>query len=218
MSDRPRTVVVVAGTGTEVGKTWAAVRLAELLRARGMSVAARKPAQSYAADDDLERTDAALLGTATGDAPTTVCPPQHWYPVAMAPPMAADVLGRPALRLDEMTAGIATSWGPAPAAVGLVELAGGIWSPVAHDGDGLALTRAVAPEQIVLVADAGLGTLNAVRPAVAALVAIAPVTVLLNRFDPDDDLHRRNLAWLREREGALVATAVDDLADTLVTI
>ncbi len=215
MSTRPVAVVVVAGTGTEVGKTWAAVRLAEVLRARGVSVAARKPAQSYAADDDLDQTDAALLGAATGEHPTTVCPAAHWYPVAMAPPMAADVLGRPAVRLDELAAGIDASWGTAPATIGLVELAGGVWSPVAHDGDGLDLTRAVAPERIVLVADAGLGTLNAVRPAVAALDAIAPVTVLLNRFDPDEDLHRRNLAWLREREGAEVATSVDDLADTL---
>ena len=67
----------------------------------------------------------------------------------------------------------------------------------------------------MLVADAGLGTINAVRPAVAALDPIAPVTVLLNRFDPDDDLHRRNLEWLRDRERLDVATAVSDLADTL---
>jgi dethiobiotin synthetase len=215
MSTRPGSVVVVAGTGTEVGKTWAAVRVAELLRARGTSVAARKPAQSYDADDDLELTDAALLGAATGEAPTTVCPAPHWYPVAMAPPMAADALGRPPLHLAELAAGIDASWGDVPTEVGLVELAGGVWSPVAHDGDGLDLTRAVAPDRIVLVADAGLGTINAVRPAVAALDPIAPVTVLLNRFDPDDDLHRRNLEWLRDRERLDVATAATDLADTL---
>ena len=51
----------------------------------------------------------------------------------------------------------------------MVELAGGIWSPIAHDGDGLDLTAALAPDHIVLVADAGLGTINAIRPAVAAL-------------------------------------------------
>jgi dethiobiotin synthetase len=215
MSRRPSALVVVAGTGTEVGKTWVAARLAELLRARGVSVSARKPAQSYEADDDLDGTDAALLGAATGEAPTTVCPQQHWYPVAMAPPMAADVLGRDALRVDDLVAEIAGSWPAEPVDVGMVELAGGVWSPIAHDGDGLDLTRALAPERILLVADAGLGTLNAVRPALAALGAIAPVTILLNRYGEAVDLHRRNLAWLRDREGATVATDVAELADTL---
>ncbi|MFN7150057.1 MAG: ATP-dependent dethiobiotin synthetase BioD [Microthrixaceae bacterium] len=218
MSRRPSELLVVAGTGTEVGKTWVAARLAEMLRARGVSVSARKPAQSYEADDDLDGTDAALLGAATGEAPTDVCAPQHWYPVAMAPPMAADALGRAALRVDGLVSDIVGSWPSEPIDVGMVELAGGVWSPIAHDGDGLDLTRALAPDRILLVADAGLGTLNAVRPALAALGAIAPVVVLLNRFDATAHLHRRNLAWLRERDGATVATAVAELADTLVAV
>lgn len=215
MSRRPSELVVVAGTGTEVGKTWVAAHLAALLRSRGVTVSARKPAQSYDADDDLEQTDAALLATATGESPTDVCAPQRWYPVAMAPPMAADVLGRDELCVGDLVADITGSWPDAPVDVGMVELAGGVWSPIAHDGDGLDLTRSLAPDRILLVADAGLGTLNAVRPALAALGAVAAVTVLLNRFDAAEDLHRRNLAWLRERDGATVATDVAELADTL---
>jgi hypothetical protein len=38
------------------------------------------------------------------------------------------------------------------------------------------------------------------------------VVVLLNRFDPSDDLHRRNLAWLVERDG------VDAVADVRVLV
>ena len=59
-------LIVVAGTGTEVGKTWAGARLASTLRDRGLSVQARKPAQSFEPDDPLEGTDAAQLGAATG--------------------------------------------------------------------------------------------------------------------------------------------------------
>jgi dethiobiotin synthetase len=129
--------------------------------------------------------------------------------------MAAEVLGRDELRLDGLVAEIVDSWPDEPVDVGMVELAGGVWSPIAHDGDGLDLTRSLAPDRILLVADAGLGTLNAARPALAALEAIAPVTVLLNRFDATDDLHRRNLAWLSDREAAAVATDVAELADTL---
>ena len=212
---RPSTLVVVAGTGTEVGKTWVGAHLLEELRRRGQRVQARKPAQSFEPDDPAEGTDAALLGAATGEAPTDVCPPHRWYPTAMAPPMAADALGRGPIRLAELVEELADSWGQDPAPIGLVELAGGIWSPHAHDGDGIALTAALAPSHIVLVADAGLGTINAIRPAVAALESIAPVTIVLNRFDAADELHRRNRAWLVDTYGLSVVTALGDLADTL---
>jgi hypothetical protein len=54
------------------------------------------------------------------------------------------------------------------------------------------------------VADAGLGTINAVRLCVEALRGF-PVLVALNRFDPADDLHVRNRAWLVEH-GLVVTT------------
>ncbi len=211
----PAQLIVVAGTGTEVGKTWVGAHLARELRRRGHEVQARKPAQSFEPDDPAEGTDAALLGAATGETPTTVCPAHRWYPTAMAPPMAADALGRAPIHLAELVAELDASWGPTPASIGLVELAGGIWSPHAHDGDGIALTAALAPAHIVLVAAAGFGTLNSIRPAVAALTPIAPVTTLLNRYDDDVELHRRNRAWLVDTYGIATVTALSDLADTL---
>lgn len=212
---RPGRLLVVAGTGTEVGKTWVGARLATELANRGHRVQARKPAQSFEPDDPAEGTDAALLGAATGEAPTDVCPPHRWYPTAMAPPMAADALGREPIRLAELVQELAGSWGQDPAPIGLVELAGGIWSPHAHDGDGIALSAALAPAHIVLVADAGLGTINAIRPAVAALEPIAAVTTFLNRYDDAVELHRRNREWLERTYGLSVLTAMSDLADTL---
>lgn len=206
---RPGLVVVVAGTATEIGKTWVTARLAERILAAGGTVAARKPAQSFAAGDD--RTDADVLAGATGEGPTDVCPPHRWYPVALAPPMAAEVLGRPPVRLAELVDEV--TW-PAGVDVGLVEPAGGVRSPLALDGDTVDLADAVGADLVVLVADAGLGTINAVRLCAAALAG-RPLLVLLNRFDPDDDLHRRNAAWLRD-EGLAVHTAADAVADDLV--
>ncbi|MDQ2678024.1 MAG: dethiobiotin synthase [Actinomycetota bacterium] len=219
--NRPTQLVVVAGTATEVGKTWVAARAIEALRARGCTVAARKPAQSFDAtafgDGEPEAsTDAALLGAASGEAPELVCPPHRWYRVAMAPPMAADSLGRSRIHVAELVGEVTASWARGPAEVGLVELAGGPWSPVAHDGDGLELSRLLRPDLVVLVADAGLGTLNAVRPAAEAFATMAPVTVVLNRFDRSDELHRRNLDWLREHDGIVALSAVDQLVDQLL--
>jgi dethiobiotin synthetase len=212
VTNRPERLVLVVGTGTEVGKTWVACRLARALRRRGLIVAARKPAQSYDAGDDLAETDAALLAHATGDHPAVVCPQHRWYPVPMAPPMAAEALGRPGFGVADLVDELA--WPPA-VGVGLVEAAGGVRSPVADDGDAVTLAGALHPERVVLVADAGLGTINSVRLSVAALAPWA-VTVVLNRFDPDDDLHLRNHDWLARRDGYDVVTDPDELVAVVV--
>lgn len=202
---RPARLVVVAGTATEIGKTWVACRLAAELRGAGRRVAARKPVQSFTPGEGP--TDADLLGAATGEPPHDVCPPHRWYEVPAAPFMAADILGRPPVLLDDLVAEI--TW-PDGVDVGLVEPAGGVRSPITHDdADTVDLARALAPDHVVLVADAGLGTLNAVRLCLAALGDVTP-TVFLNRYDDGCDLHRRNRAWLDTR--ARVTTSVPALA------
>lgn len=234
--------MLVAGTGTEVGKTWVSVRLLTAWRAAGLSVAARKPAQSYQPGEGL--TDAELLAQASGEDPATVCPPARWYPVPMAPPMAAEALDRAAPTLADLMAAVGWSpagvqSGPEPAAeaaegpsarpgtraspgdaagvaVGLVETAGGVRSPQAADADVTDLVGALAPAHLVLVADAGLGTVNAVRLSADALAGAGdvPLTVVLNRFDHASDLHRRNRAWLAERCGLTVVPGTEGaLAD-----
>lgn len=216
MTARPDRLVVVAGTGTEVGKTWCAARVIEHLRAAGTTVGARKPAQSFDPDDPYP-TDAAVLSAATGEAEDDVCAPQRCYPVPLAPPMAATALGLPVPTLAELTAA-ASSW-PTPApTVGFVELAGGVRSPIAADGDGVALTAALRPDAVLLVADAGLGTINSVRLSVEALASQceAPVVVLLNRYDPADELHERNRAWLAQQDGLDVVTTPADAAARLL--
>jgi dethiobiotin synthetase len=205
---RPTRLVLVAGTATEVGKTWVGATLARRLRAQGRTVAARKPAQSFDPTGSTDPTDAEVLAEATGEPAHTVCPPHRWYPTALAPPMAAEVLGRPPVRLADLLGELA--WPTSAVDVGLVEPAGGVRSPLAVDGDTVDLADALVPDLTVLVADAGLGTINAVRLAAAAL-GDHPTVVLLNRFDPAHDLHRRNASWLRD-DGLAVDTAVDELA------
>jgi dethiobiotin synthetase len=191
---RPQRLIVIAGTGTEVGKTWVAAQLLRLARQRGLRVAARKPAQSF---EPGSPTDAELLGAATGEEPTVVCPQHRWYAVPMAPPMAADVLGRERLTLATLIEEL--HW-PSSVDLGCVEIAGGLRSPMTHDADNVEFIAALAPDDIVLVADAGLGTINSVRLSLAALGS-RRTHVFLNRFEPGNDLHERNRAWLREVYG-----------------
>jgi dethiobiotin synthetase len=205
---RPERLVVVLGTGTEVGKTWVAAHVLARLRAGGTSVAARKPVQSFAPCDP--ETDADLLGLATGEPPEQVCPRHRWYAMAMAPPIAAAFLGVAPLALDELLAEL--QWPEEPVQVGVVETVGGPRSPLAGDADSAALAAALAPDLVVLVAHAGLGAINAVR--LCAPTVDAPLVVFLNHFDRSD-LHDRNLRWL-QADGFEVITNVVDLARRVV--
>ena len=205
-------MVAVIGTGTDVGKTWVAARVLSELRETDCSVAARKPAQSFEPSDDPASYDAAVLGAASGEEPETVCPPHRWYEMAMAPPMAADALGRPTFTIDDLVEEL--QWPEVPVEVGFLETAGGLRSPIAEDGDCLALVVAAMPDVLLLVADAGLGTINSVRLTMDALIRLpADVIVVLNRFDAGSELHQRNLLWLRDRDGVTVFKTPGDQAE-----
>jgi dethiobiotin synthetase len=154
-------------------------------------------------------TDADVLAVASGERADDVCPPHRSFEVPMTPFMAADVLGRPLAPLAEVVAELV--W-PDGVDVGVVESIGGVRSPITEAGeDTVTLAALLAPDVVVLVADAGLGTLNLVR---LSLDVLGPgVVTFLNRFDAGDDLHRRNLTWLSGELGADVVTDVPALAD-----
>ena len=215
MSARPALLVVVCGTATEIGKTWMTAAVASRLAARGLRISARKPAQSFD-PADAGPTDAQVLAASTGEDPAEVCPTSRAYPVAQAPPMAAAALGRPVPSLAELLAD-AAPW-PAGADVGFLETVGGVRSPVADDADSRDLLVAAGADVCVLVADAGLGTIDAVRGALDQLGWVAPkvpVLVALNRFDPAEPLHEANRAWLIERDGMDVLVGPDAVAERL---
>jgi dethiobiotin synthetase len=184
--------IVVSGTGTEIGKTFVAARLIHGLRERGATVVARKPVQSFSPNDGP--TDADVLGEASGQDPLDVCPSHRWYELPMAPPMAARSLGRPAFSVADL---VGETLIP-PADLALVEGVGGPRSPLAEDGDTVALAAGLHADLVVLVADAGLGTINSVRMSVDAFGG-RPVTVFLNRYDDVLDLHVLNRTWLAEK-------------------
>jgi dethiobiotin synthetase len=215
---RPRVVVVLTGTGTGVGKTWWTAATASLLRTEGLRVAARKPVQSFDPGDPAAR-DADVLAAATGERPERVCPAHRSYPLAWAPPMAADELGEPTITINQLVTEVsAADPGDADVAdvadVMLVEGAGGSRSPLAADGDTTTLIGALRPDLVVVVADAGLGTIHAVRSTVDGIVG-HPVVVALNRYDPASALHTRNREWLETRAGLAIVTAPAELAAAL---
>jgi dethiobiotin synthetase len=210
---RPGRVVVVAGTGTEIGKTYVGASIVRALREQGHTVIARKPAQSFDAGDTS--TDASILGTATGEPPEIVCPKHRWYPVPMAPPMAAVALGRDAFSTSDLV--LETTQSLTAAEVALVETAGGSWSPQASDGMHVGdFAAQLGADAVLLVADAGLGVIHAVRGAAAAFAT--PPIVFLNRYDAANALHGENRAWLAGHDHFTVVTSAAEAAVMLAAI
>lgn len=205
IDSRPSVLIGVIGTSTEVGKTWVTSQLLATLKLRGARVSARKPVQSYG-PDEID-TDAARLAGASGEEVADICPAHRWYPLALAPPMAAHALGRGPVWLTELLNEI--RW-PADVDIGFVETVGGVRSPLACDGDSIELLRRVAVNRMLLVADAELGTINAVRLTMAAVGSI-PTLVFLNRFNPHNELHELNRRWLIEHDKLTVITDLHSL-------
>jgi dethiobiotin synthetase len=79
-------------------------------------------------------------------------------------------------------------------------------SPIAFDDeDPVEFIRALEPDRVILVADAGLGTVNATRLSYRALARGLSrggpedqdwIVIVLNRFDADCELHQLNSIWL----------------------
>ena len=128
-------------------------------------------------------------------------------------PMAAAALGQPLPLLEDVLGEL--TWPEPEPEIRWLETVGGPRSPVTVDADAVDLARHLLPDRIVLVADAGLGTINAVQLSVAPFLEIGfEPLVLLNRFDLHDDLHRRNAAWLQQK-GVPVLLGVEALSEVL---
>ena len=205
----PDLTVVITATATEKGKTWLGAQLARLLARRHVPVAARKPVQSFDPGDPI--TDAQLLAAATGEDPEMICPAHRWYPLAMAPPLAADALGRDRIGLGGLVEEIALP----KRGIVLVEGVGGPRSPIAHDGDTVALAAVLNADVVIVVSDANLGAINAALLSVEAFGG-RDALVFLNHFERDDPLHAANREWLSERAKLDVFTTPHDLVARLV--
>ncbi len=163
--------IFFTGAGTEVGKTLAACALIRQLRERGQPVSAYKPVLSGYDPATPETCDAGRLLIALGE-PVT---PQSIHRLAplrfdapLSPPDAArregaelhlaDLIGRCRERMAESDD------------VLIIEGAGGVMSPIAHDGLNLGLMAAVGAP-VVLAAANYLGAISHTLTALSVLQA-----------------------------------------------
>ncbi|MGZ4522455.1 MAG: dethiobiotin synthase [Mycobacteriaceae bacterium] len=157
------TIMMVTGTGTEVGKTVTTAAVASAALRAGRCVAVVKPAQT-----GLRPGEPGDITQVTRLAPGVRAMECYRYPQPLAPTTAARRSGLPAPDLDAVAvvvAGLATTHD-----LVLVEGAGGLLVSVDSVGRTLAdLALLLDDVQVLVVAAAGLGTLNATALTAEAL-------------------------------------------------
>jgi dethiobiotin synthetase len=189
---------VVTGTGTDVGKTVVTAAIAALAADRGRSVAVLKPAQTglpEGAPGDLAEV-ARLAGQVTTRE-------LRRYPDPLAPETAARRSGLPAVTPAQAAA--AAGELAADHDIVLVEGAGGLL--VRFDGNGgtVADVAWALHAPVLLVAHAGLGTLNVTTLTAEALVrrGIECIGVVVGSWPAEPGLAERcNLIDLPVAAGA----------------
>jgi len=146
-------VLVITGTGTEVGKTVTTAAVAAAAVAAGRSVAVLKPAQTGVRPD--ERGDADEVARLAGAVTTREL---ARYPEPLAPATAARRAGMRAVRPHDVAE--AASELAAGHDLVLVEGAGGLLVRFDDEGGTLADAARLLAAPVLVVAAAGLGTLN----------------------------------------------------------
>ncbi|MFI8824923.1 dethiobiotin synthase [Streptomyces sp. NPDC053431] len=198
------TVIVVSGTGTEIGKTVVTAALSAVATASGRSVAVLKPAQTGVGPGepgDVEEV-LRLSGAAKGAELAR-------FPEPLAPGTAARRAGLAPVRPDAVAAA-ARELADTHDLV-LVEGAGGLLVRFDEEGGTLADAARLLGAPVLVVTPAGLGTLNSTTLTAEALRArgIEQLGVVIGSWPESPDLAERcNLADLPEAAGAPLLGAV----------
>ncbi|GAA4004128.1 dethiobiotin synthase [Streptomyces plumbiresistens] len=191
-------VLVITGTGTEVGKTVATAAVAAAALAAGRSVAVLKAAQTGVRPD--EPGDAAEMARLAG---AVTAAELARFPEPLAPATAARRAGRAPVRPQEVAeaaAKLATEHD-----LVLVEGAGGLLVRFDAAGGTLADAAALLAAPVLVVASAGLGTLNTTELTARELRRrkLDLAGILIGSWPEAPDLASRcNLADLPDVSGA----------------
>ncbi|KOU63396.1 dethiobiotin synthetase [Streptomyces sp. MMG1533] len=204
-------VLVITGTGTEVGKTVATAAVAAAALASGRSVAVLKAAQTGVRPDEAGDADevARLAGAVTATELAR-------YPEPLAPATAARRAGRAPVHPHEVAEAAAKL--AAEHDLVLVEGAGGLLVRFDAAGGTVADAAGLLAAPVLVVASAGLGTLNTTELTARELrtrgLGLAGI-VIGSWPDAPDLASRCNLADLPDVSGAPLLGALPAGAGSL---
>lgn len=209
----------VTGTGTEVGKTYITALLLKKLHESGLRCAYFKAAMSgndRAPDRGLIPGDARHVRQVSGISQPleTMCP--FVYETAVSPHLAARLEGDP-LELETVKAGfdrLTTRYDYI-----IAEGSGGIVCPLRYDEKKIFLEDVISALKMpcLIVADAGLGTINSVVLTVEYMKArgLTVKGILFNHFHPGNVMEEDNKIMCEELTGLPVLACVEENAADL---
>ncbi len=207
----------VTGTGTDIGKTYVSAAIARYFTKRNLAIAYYKAAVSGA--DSIEESDAGFVRDSAGIKQETSSLLSYLYKRPLSPHLAARIEGNFASldKIKQDYLSLASKYDYV-----LSEGAGGIICPVVVEPNLRIFYQDIiktlgAP--VVIVADAGLGTINHTILTFEYLKArnIKVQGVILNRFDKSSVMHLDNLKMIEDLSGIkVIATLANDALDLVL--
>ncbi len=193
---RPAKTLFITGTGTDVGKTYVTGLILKKLHQSGVSAAYYKAAMSgndRRADGTLIPGDALTVKEVSGISQPLeeMCP--YVYENAVSPHLASKMEGNPVV-MEQVKKGYEAVCEQYEYVT--VEGSGGILCPISMDGDEIWLEDVIQAcgTGCVMVADAGLGTINSVGLTAFYMKqkGIPLKGIIFNRYEPGNVLHEDN--------------------------
>ena len=204
----------IIGTGTDVGKTYVSGLILKKLKESGVSAAYYKAAMSgneRSADGSLIPGDALHVKRVSGISQPLeeMCP--YVYETAVSPHLASRMEGNP-VQMEVVLEGFRKACQGYEYVT--MEGSGGILCPICFDEKEIWLPDVVKAcgFDCLLVADAGLGTINAVGLTAFYLKArdIPLKGIIFNHFQPGDPMQEDNMKMCEHLTGAKIVACVRD--------
>ena len=204
----------ITGTGTDVGKTYVTGLIVKKLRDGGASSAYYKAAMSgneRRPDSTLIPGDALQVKTMSGvEQPLEeMCP--YIYETAVSPHLAAKIEGNP-IEMECVLKNFDRVCGTYDYVT--VEGSGGIFCPLRFDEQKIQLEDFIKARSLacLMIADAGLGTINAVVLTAEYMKArkIPVKGIIFNHYEPGNPLHEDNRLMCEAMTGLNVVACVKD--------
>lgn len=211
--------IFITGTGTDVGKTYVTGLIVKKLKESGMNAAYYKAAMSgneRTEEGMLLPGDAQYVKTVSGIEQSLACMCPYVYDAAVSPHLASRIEGNPVM-LQEVVKGFEEVCRQYDYVT--MEGSGGILCPICFDERELWLEDVIRELGLssLIVADAGLGTINSVVLTVEYMRAKGlPVKgIIFNRFHPGDRMEEDNLRMCEHRTKLPVLACVEADSGTL---
>ena len=204
----------ITATGTDVGKTYVTALIVKKLRSLGLNAGYYKAAVSGA--ESVSESDAGYVNRIAEIGESEELLLSYLYKTAVSPHLAARIEGNPA-EMSVIKSTFARVCGQYDFVT--MEGSGGIVCPIRKDGKAVIFLEDIIRElglPSVIVADAGLGTINAVVTTFEYMKArnLAVNGIILNKWN-DSEMQRDNLAMIEELTGIKVVAVVNEGATEL---